>query len=357
MKKLITTFFDLVKVYSPSGQEIAMTNYLESSLKKITNFCYKDKYGNVFARIEGKGNPLFFSAHMDTVEPGKNIKPQVKNGYLISDGTTILGADNKVAVACFLETARFLRINKIKHRPVEFIFTKSEEVGNYGAINFEYSLIKAKTGYCFDSVMPIGTIVTASPYYERFDLKLVGKAAHASKPEEAQNALILLNKFLNLMKLGRIDKDTLVNIGVVSGGTVRNTIPGEITLNGEIRSFDEKKLNEAKQNLLSVLKKIVPKTKSRYKIDFLRENPGYKFTNASIKHLIETITHSMRMVGMRPKKIDAWGVSDANIFNTKGLTCINLGDGVENAHTIKERIRITDMEKILKLILSLIQTD
>lgn len=352
--RLINNFVKLVSVYSPSGNELEFSDLLINLLKKYGS-PHKDKYGNILIRKEGTGKPLFLSAHMDTVEPGKNIKPRINGNYIVSDGTTILGADNKAAIACILEFLELLKNKKTPHRTVEVIFTRSEEIGNYGAVNFDYSLLRAKEGFCFDSNAPVGTIITASPYYERFDLEIIGKSAHAASPSEAINVLFVFKELLCKVKPGFQDSETIINLGVIQGGYVRNTIPGNLFLAGEIRSFSEKKLIKNKNRVKKILNSVSKKFKSKYKIEFVRENPGYKFTNVPINQLIDTVKQRMLLCNIKPRLTVSWGVSDANIFNQKGLNCINLGDGVENAHTVKESVKINEMKKNANLIYNLVR--
>ena len=144
---LINLFMDLVKIDSVTTNEEKFSRYLLKSLNNLGVKSVLDKYRNIYGYLKGTGKPLFLSAHMDTVEPGKNIQPQVRGNYIVSDGTTILGADNKATIACILKVLELLKIKKNKHRTLEVIFTRSEEVGNYGAVNFDYSLLTAKEGY------------------------------------------------------------------------------------------------------------------------------------------------------------------------------------------------------------------
>lgn len=350
---LLNIFLELVQIDSPSGKEGEMAEYVKAYLNSLVDEVKKDIHGNIFARTKGEGEPLFFISHMDTVEPGCGVTAQIKNGYVTSDGTTILGADNKAAVACILEALCFFKSSKIKHRPIELIFTYSEEVGNYGAINFDYSWLQAKIGYCFDSISPVGTIIQASPYYERFDIKILGKAAHASCPHEANNILHFLTSLLNEITLGKLDDDSLMNIGVVHGGDVRNTIPGELVIKGEIRSFVESKLIQHKKYFLQKIHKLISKHKMKIELEFVRENPGYKYTSSRDISIIKTIKQLIKKNGFAPKMKTDWGVSDANIVNEKGLLCFNLGDGVEGAHTKQERVKISSLNDNLKLIKAL----
>jgi tripeptide aminopeptidase len=353
--RLIQTFFNLVQIDSPTGEEDAVADYIVHYLTPLVTSVQKDAYGNVYACVAGTGEPLFFSAHMDTVEPGRGIKPKVEHGYAVSDGTTILGADNKSSLACMIEAVEQLKELGQPHRPIEFVFTKSEESGNYGAINFDYSLLKAKKGFCFDSATPVGTIISASPFYDRFDLTLIGKEAHASRPNEAVNALAMLRDILHHIMLGTVDNDTIFNIGVINGGFVRNTIPGTITLNGEIRSFVEEKLDICKDTFIALVKEVVGAYKGDYTLEFVRENPGYKHTHKEATEFMNFIKEKTSATGLEPHVKEVWGVSDANIFNDKGLLCFNLGNGSEFAHSVKERVSVVSLEQVVTLIIQLVR--
>jgi tripeptide aminopeptidase len=351
MDSLTQTFFDIVRIDSVTGEEEPLALFIVKYLQKYVSVVTRDSFGNVYARIDGTGSPLFFSAHMDTVEPGRGIQPRILDNYIVTDGSTILGSDNKAALACMLELAKFLHSSVESHRTVEFVFTLSEEVGNYGAVNFDYSLLQAHHGYCFDSGNPVGTIVTASPFYERFSLRLIGKEAHASRPENAINALYLLQYVLSEQPLGKIDAMTVMNFGVLHGGAVRNTIPGELEIEGEIRSFSEDTLANHKKHFAEVLTSMNKQFSADYTLRYVRENPGYMIAEES-----DFVT-STRAVLQRSRVpvscMQSWGVSDANIFNDHGLACLNLGHGGEFIHTKKERIAVAALRQMLTVMLAL----
>ena len=350
MKDVIALFFELVQIDSPTEQEDSVAEYLVQKLRESGVVVQKDTYGNVYANIPGKGESLFFSAHMDTVEPGKGVHPQIDGEYIVSDGTTILGADDKVGVAAILQSLVELPEN---HRPIELIFTKSEEIGNYGAINFDYSLLKARKGYCFDLSQPVGIITTASPFYERFDIRLIGQSAHASHPEEAKNVLPAVADILKIAPLGKVDENTFFNIGVISGGSVRNTILGEILLKGEIRSFDKDGIPTTKAYFRKNLMQVIKRFGLEVEEDWVYENPGYMHISEEAQEFIHGTKTAVERLGLSFATTQTAGVSDANIFNDKGLLCLNLGDGSEFSHTTKERIKITELENLVKLITAL----
>lgn len=351
--ELITTFFDLVKIDSPTGEEKQIAVYIEKLLKDLEcSLVKRDQSNTVFATIAGKGEPLFFTAHLDTVEPGRNIKPQMSGAYLTSDGTTILGGDDKVAVTAIIETIRFVQHKK--HRPLEIILTTSEESGNYGSIAFDVAQLQSTKGYCFDLSQPLGSYALSSPYYERFDIMIKGKAAHGSRPEEGHNVLSVLQKLFLGIPVGRIDEETTCNIGLVHVGDARNTVPGHAMLKGEIRSLQEEKLEEQKEIIRRIIVKENNSAIFSITEDWLRENPGYKHTSSAANAFIQETEKVLRSLSLQPKSFAGGGVSDANIFNDRGLLCLNLSDATEFSHTVHERIKITDYEKLVALMIALV---
>jgi len=352
-QQLLNSFLELVQLDSPSGEEDNICDFLIDKLKSLGLSPMTDLYGNVYVRVEGTGSPILLSAHVDTVEPGRGIVPVVQKGVISSTGQTILGADNKVGVAIILAILHNIVKEKIATRTLEVIFTRSEEVGNYGAVNLDYSLLTSQFGYIFDNSNPIGTIITAAPFYNRFDITIVGKSVHASKPERGIHALSIAVEALKNIKLGKVDPITTVNIGAVAGGHVRNTIMGEMIFRGEVRSFKEENLIKATEGVTSAFQSAVDSFGATITINVVRENGGYHYSPQD-KDILQ-IQEVMRKSGIQPELKEDWGCSDANIFIDHGIKIINLGDGTIDTHTTSERVKLVDMLKLEKIVLDLIQ--
>lgn len=353
-KRLIDNFVTIAKIYSPTGSEDTLRYFLVSLLGDLVDIAQVDKYGNIYCRVNGTGDSVFFAAHMDTVEPCKNVKPIVSNDKITSDGTTILGADNKVTIAGLIEMLAVIKDQKEPHRTIEIMFTRSEEVGNHGAINFDYSLLTSKIGYCFDSILPIGTIITASPYYEAVDITLEGEQIHASIATEDQNLIKIASELIGNMKLGRVDDETIMNIGILQTGYARNTVPGEVIMKGEIRSYRYENIIREKTKIDQLLSNLSKKFGTKFKTLYDKENDGYVHDSKAARKLIEQNKLVLKSIDVIPQEVESWAVSDANIFNTKGLICINLGDGVERAHSKQECIRISEMDSMVRQMLALV---
>jgi tripeptide aminopeptidase len=350
---LITLFLDLVQIGSPTGEEDAICEYIRTYLTKLGYEPYTDSYGNIILHVSGVGKPLFLAAHVDTVEPGRGVKPIIDGDVIRSDGTTILGADNKVGVAIILDVVRTFA-QRTDRPALDVVFTRSEESGNYGAINLEYSHITANRGYAFDNPNPVGTIISASPFYSRFDITLLGKSAHASKPERGIHVLPILAECISHIRLGRLSDTALVNIGAIEGGHVRNTIMGEITLHGEVRSMHQEELDQNTNQIKTIFEQIAHKNNIEVTINVVQENGGYIYeqSDPDLQHVVST----MARLGLTPVIKQDWGVADSNIFTDHGIKAINLGDGCEFTHTTREQVRISDMERLKELIMELISS-
>lgn len=351
--KIVEVFLEAVQIDSPSGHEAEMAAWVTNRLRSIGLSPDQDNFGNVIVKIAGPGEPLMFTAHLDTVEPGRNIKPRVAGGVITGNRQTILGADNKAAVAAILTSVERLIGERVSHRNLEIVFTLSEEVGNYGAVNLDYSRILAKAGFSFDYAAPLGRVVIASPFYDRFDLEITGRSAHASQPQEAINALSIFNYGLNEIRMGQIDAETVANIGVVSGGSVRNTVMGQVAAKGEVRSFSEEKLEQYSDKIYQTFSRICAAGGAELGWDLVRENSGFNFSKD--EPLAKRAKEVLERLGLEFTLEKSWGCYDANIFVEKGIRVLNMGDGSSGAHTTREQIKVTDLVKLGDLVFELMK--
>jgi len=343
----VDIFLDLIRIDSPTGDEDGIAKFIQDYLQNLNLKSEIDKAGNVLAEIPGnkKLETLILTAHMDTVEPGRGIRPIIdKAGNITSSGDTILGADNKAGVAGILSVLGQL---SPEHHPLELIFTVSEESDNLGAKKLDYKKLRAKKGFSFDtSDLVLGDLVLSAPFYTRFDVSILGKFAHASRPDNAVSVLPELNKILSQIKLGVVTKNTLINIGVINSGFVRNAVPGEVIIKGEVRSKSQQELNFYKNHIKSLFR--IVSSKVKVKIDVVDENPGYIISKKE-KFVKETIK-KLKKMNLKPEIKEVWGCFDANIFAENGIKIINFGYGGKNAHTTAETIKVKDLEKLTKLI-------
>lgn len=319
--------------------------------------------GNLIAKFKGNtlGPALLFNAHMDTVEPGKGITAVLEDGVFTSDGTTILGADDKSAIAILLEAINVIQENGLTHGPIELVFTVCEEIGLLGAKNLDLSLITATYGYALDATDTEG-IVTRAPSANRFEFKIHGKDAHAgAAPEKGINAIWLASKAIAQLELGRIDHETTCNIGMIEGGMAINIIPNLVTVKGEVRSHDEEKLNELTNEIVSSFKGVVEHNKRVSSGDGLPRleveiEKDFSHTHVPDDHpVVKLARKAAGNLGRKMVTKTTGGGADSNIFFEKGIVTGVLGTGMRDMHTVRESVRLNDMVRTTELLLEIIR--
>jgi len=212
---VVKYFLRLVSIDSESKNERAMMDVLRKDLEELgaevlEDSCHKHNdgnAGNLYAFIPGKINkkPILFCAHADTVVPGNGIKPIVENGRIFTDGTTILGGDDKSGIAEALIAIKKIKDSGIDHAPIEVLITVSEEIGLIGAKCFNKGMLKSAFGYALDSHQ-VGELIFGAPSQNSFIVTIYGKEAHAGvEPEKGLNAIRIASEAISAMPNGRID--------------------------------------------------------------------------------------------------------------------------------------------------------
>ncbi|MFL6282703.1 MAG: M20/M25/M40 family metallo-hydrolase [Pyrinomonadaceae bacterium] len=309
--------------------------------------------GNVIARFPGTipdAEPIMMSAHMDTVVPGRGVKPIVEGDIIRTDGTTVLGGDDKSGVSVIIETIRCLLEQNIPHAPIDAVFSICEEVGLLGAKHVDMSKVRAKYGIVFDSDDP-GFLFTKGPSANHFEFKIHGLESHAGvAPEQGISAIKIAAEGIAAMKLGRIDEETTANIGAIQGGEATNIITNLVTLRGEARSLDDSKLEAQTAHMIKCLEDAAAKyevtvdgvtTKASVESEVTREY--YAMDVSDDSRVVRLVLEAATRMGLDVKTLASGGGCDANIFNKRGIECANLGTGMRAIHTVKEWLDVKDM--------------
>jgi tripeptide aminopeptidase len=309
--------------------------------------------GNVIARFPGTipdAEPIMMSAHMDTVVPGRGVKPIIEGDIIRTDGTTVLGGDDKSGVSVIIETIRCLLEQNIPHAPIDAVFSICEEVGLLGAKHVDMSKVRAKYGIVFDSDDP-GFLFTKGPSANHFEFKIHGLESHAGvAPEQGISAIKIAAEAIAAMKLGRIDEETTANIGAIQGGEATNIITNLVTLKGEARSLDDSKLEAQTAHMVKCLEDAAAKyevtvdgvtTKGRVESEVTREY--YAMDVPDDSRVVRLVIEAATRMGLDVKTLASGGGCDANIFNKRGIECANLGTGMRAIHTVKEWLDVKDM--------------
>jgi tripeptide aminopeptidase len=359
-RDVLPLFLELAAIPSPSGQEAPVAKVIGSYLRDLDVAVEEDDAGNVFARLEATdgadgGAPLFLCAHMDTVPPLGPIEPVVDaEGVVRNSAGTILGADNKASVAVMLEAARVLLIERRAHAGVELLFTVKEETGLLGAQAFDHTRFEARRGYVYDSSGPVGDIVRSSPWGRTIDVVFKGRAAHAGlAPEEGRSAIVAASRAIADLRLGRIDEETTANVGRIEGGSARNVIPERCELAVETRSRDQRKLADLVEEMVETFAFAASTAECEVETAISESYPGYRYKTD--EPVFRLAWEAMERSGLSPRAVDSGGGADANVFNARGLSCVNLANGMAAVHTPEEHIAVGDLERMLGVTLELVE--
>ncbi|NLX61265.1 MAG: M20/M25/M40 family metallo-hydrolase [Tissierellia bacterium] len=363
-KRLLDRFLKYVQIDSPTKFERDFAEHLIKEMEKMGLEVYMDdagekvgsNSGNVIGRLKGNtdGETILFSAHMDTVSPGKGIKPVIKDGVIYSDGTTVLGGDDKAGIAAILEAVETVIEKDIPHGDIEIVFSIYEEGGLYGAKNLDYSQLKAKRGFVFDSGGDPGEIIIQGPAQNKINAKFIGKEAHAGvAPEKGISAIQMAAEAISNMKLLRIDEETTANIGIIYGGEATNIVTKEVKIEGEARSLSDEKLEKQTEHMVKCCQAAAEKFGGQVEVHVENSYGAFKIDEKS--EIVEKVKKACTNIGLTPHTTSSGGGSDTNILNANGIEAVNLGIGEKKPHTLEEHLHIKDLENAAKLALEIIK--
>lgn len=359
-EKLIKTFVELAEIPSPSWREKNVMNYIIKRFRRLGAECITYKCGESenllirFRGVEGRST-LLLSGHMDTVIPCDKVKAVVTAARITSDGTSVLGSDDKAAIAIFIEAFEYIKKNKIEHGPVEILLTCAEELGLKGIKGFDLSVLKAKYGFVFDSSGNIGRVIVKAPFHSNMDLSVKGKASHAGMaPEKGINAIRVLSEIIAALPSGRIDEESTINVGIISGGMATNIVPEFAGCKLEVRSIDRKKMTSIEKQVRETAKRICAKHRARCIIERTLEYSGFKVSPD--ENISKLVAAAMNRIKIKPQFVAMGGGSDTNIINSSHIRAINLSCGMQKIHSTGEFIMIKDLVKGTELVLSLLET-
>lgn len=359
--RLVAQFLQFVQIDSPSFDEAPFVRVLTQRLSELGLATINDETGqngagNLLAVLPATDSamvPVLLSMHMDTVEPGRGIKPQVEAGIIKTDGTTVLGADNKAAIAAVLAAARYLKAARPSYGDVELLFTWGEERGLRGSLAFDSSRLRSRIGFSLDGEGPVGTIITRAPYHSSVRATFLGRASHAGlEPENGINALAAAARALSQMPLGRIDAETTANIGRMSGGTARNVVPDLVEIEGEARSLELEKLERQLGSMVEAMESAARETGAKVQVDIQRQYCGFHIGDDELP--VHIAAAAAEAIGLTPSIKSSGGGSDANIFNAKGIQMVVLGIGGNGFHSTREHIAVADLVLLAEFIAMLV---
>lgn len=353
-QRLIDEFLELVQIDSPSSKEGEVAKVLVKKLEEIGLEVLIDdagektggETGNVIGTLKGnkEGKKLLFSSHMDTVSPGIGIKPIIDeaNGIIKSDGTTVLGSDDKAGIAAILEALRVIKENNIDHTDIQVAFSIWEEGGLNGAKNLDYSKLDVDFAFVLDSGGSPGEIITQAPAQDAIKVKIKGRPAHAGlQPENGISSVMVAARAIENMNLLRIDEETTANIGIINGGIATNIVMPELEIVAEARSLSEEKLDAQTNHMVETFEKAAKEFGAEIEINVARAYAP--FTIADDEEIVALAKKAFSNMNIDAYTASTGGGSDTNILNKNGVKAVNLGIGMKKAHTLEEYIAIEDL--------------
>ena len=362
--RLKRLFLELVRIDSLSRREGRIAKRLAGELESLgatvrfddAGAKVKGETGNLVAHVPGTVDapPLLLCAHMDTVEPGEGVKPVEEGDVIRSDGTTVLGGDDKSGVAIVCECVRACREGSLRHPPIDVVFTICEEVGLLGARHLDMSLLRARRGLVFDSDAP-GVVFTRAPGANHLDVVVHGRAAHAGMaPERGVSAIRVAAEAIAAMRIGRIDAETTANMGTIQGGRAVNIISDHVHIRGEARSHDPARLAAQTEHMRRCFEEAAARHPGS-SVDVDVQTSYEPMTVADDTAIMKLVFAAAERIGRPITSAAMGGGCDANILNRRGLEVVNLGTGMRDIHTTNEWLAVSDMVAAAEVTLSALQ--
>lgn len=363
--RLIDLFLEICRINTPARHEKVLVDFVQPKLEEIGFACVRDEAhrqtggdtGNLIATLPGSvpdAPAIFFSAHFDTVEPNPDVKILIDNGVIRTNGTSILGADDKSGMAPIIEAMRVVQEQNLPHGDIQLLLTVSEEIGLLGARHIDRSLVKARMGFVLDTGPPIGSIVYTAPTQDSLNITLKGRPAHAGvEPEKGISAIQVAARAIDRMRLGRIDSETTANIGVIQGGNATNIVCPEVKIRGEARSRDPRKLVDQVQHMVETLHEAAADFGAELDIEVLHMYDAYRLS--ADEPVIRLAWEAAKEIGLTPTLKEAGGGSDANVFNAMGLPACVLSTGQSQVHTHQENIAIEDLIRTAEWVVAIVK--
>jgi tripeptide aminopeptidase len=353
--RLVNTFLELVAIDSPTGHEEEIGRELTKRFTELGCSVTQDEIGNLVAVYSGRGpGTVLVSTHMDTAGKDVGIKPIVEDGIIKTDGSTILGADDKSGIAGCLELLTLLRANPdAEHPTIEFVISVGEESGLVGSRQMDLSKLNADYGFVMDTAGVIGAITYWAPTAVDLTVRVHGKKAHAGvEPEKGIHAIKVAAEAIAAMPLGRIDEETVANIGIITGGEATNIVPAEVVLEGMARSHDQAKLDAQLHAIRTALAEAADRNGATFDFEAEEIYRTYKIDESDRPY--REAARAMKTLGLEVVARKSGGGTDGNFFNANGIPCVGLATGMVDEHATSEHIAIEDMVMACRVLVTIV---
>ena len=400
MEQLLPRFLEYVAIDTQSDPYSKNTPSTEKQLnlaKKLVTELHTlgmqdvsiDANGYIMAtlpsNIEKEVPTIGFIAHMDTTPDftGKNVSPQIIKAYdgedivlnkgkniilspdyfpellqykgqtlITTDGTTLLGADDKAGVAEIITAMEYLREHpEIKHGEIRIAFTPDEEIGR-GAHKFDVKKFGAEWAYTVDGSQ-IGELEFENFNAASATIKISGKSVHPGYAKNKMvNAIHIANEFLSLLPPHETPENTEGREGFFHVHKIKGEIEvAEIEL--IVRDHDREHFEARKQLLKDIVKKLSHKFGDY--IDLNIENQYFNMREKvePVFHIVEIAEEAMKSLNIEPIIKPIRGGTDGSQLSFMGLPCPNIFAGGHNFHGKYEYVPLESMQKAVQVIVKI----
>lgn len=357
-ERLIERFLRYCACGSESCDEREFALMIEAELQALGLETWRDEIGdkcgsngfNVHAFLPGEGEPILFSAHMDTATPGKLVKPVIDGDIIRSDGTSILGGDDKSGIAAVMEALECLKEQPRPHRPIEVFFSICEELGLLGAEHADYSKLRSREAVVLDGDIP-GCVTNQTAGILRIHVEITGRASHAAlDPESGVNALMAAARIVSRTELGYLDDgDAVINIANLMAPGEGNMVCGKASFDVELRAFSQERREQRLKYVLDIIDQVCAAT------------PGLSYTWSETmctailnvpadSPLLQRVDKVLSDMDAKPRLLKSFAGCDATHLDLNGIAAIDYGTGMQNVHATDEFIRIDDLVKTCRFV-------
>ncbi len=365
-QRLLDTFFDLVKLPCPSGHEARAAEYCKEALEacgcrvEIDDAGPKigSDTGNLYAELPGTTDgSLIMTAHLDCVQPCEGVDPRIVDGIIRSDGTTILGGDDKAGVASIIEAVRTLTEEGGSYPTVKIILSVQEEVGCRGAKALNAgSFEDHEPCYVFDGEGDVGLACLAAPYHYTFKATYTGKASHAGvAPADGISAInaaaCAIEKMRSAGILGAVGDYCASNIGTIEGGSANNVVAPSCVLTGECRAIVEADVKRVFDAMDAAMREAAAQIGTQVDIDWELEYRGFKLNEDA--PAVQLFNRAVKRAGLEPATVLSAGGTDANMYVELGVEPLVVSTGMTNFHSVDEYLKVEDLNNTARIAIAL----
>lgn len=347
-------FIHLLTIRSPSQYEHDVATYIKQRCREMDIDVIEDQtqnvtdsnVGNIICTIKGTctyATPIFFTAHMDTIED-QHVRPIIQDEWVMTDGTTALGADDKVGIIALLETIRYLKDTDQPHGDIQLLFTVCEEQGLVGARSFDPALLDGSIGYTVDADEPVGTFITKSPALAVGTITV--RAVNEQTADDVNQVIAGI-----VRSIFSDDLPSTVSLSIIGFQENKETEDYAMDVSFQVRASYYSDMaffmNRIKKDIIYTY------DQDRVSVHVSVENicSGYAYTSSD--PIVQLANRAAKNVGVQPVQIELLDVSDANVLVSNERDAMNIGAGYEQMHTNHERIALTELYALIQLLISI----